>query len=206
MICPDIRCRENVVPSCHCSASLYLRVDGQRYSTKASSSYLASPHISCVLNHNRRKQTNQPERSMVHLHRQAPSLLASAFIFTLLTFLVLHHRILSRSYEPSDSTQSFGERLANWDPRTDTHTSRTSISTPYTKTNYSRYAYVQYATNFIYLCNALMLFESLHRLGSTADRLLLYPSYMTEAIKDLEVKGAEDAGSDDGSVLRRARN
>ena len=143
---------------------------------------------------------------MVHLHRRASSLLASAFIFTLLTFLILHHRLLSRSYEPFDSTQSFGERLANWNPCTDTHTSLTSTSTADTKTNHSRFAYVQYATNSIYLCNALMLFESLHRLGSTADRLLLYPSYMTDAIEELGVKGAEDTGSDDRSILRRARD
>ena len=51
-----------------------------------------------------------------------------------------------------------------------------------------------------------MPFESLHRLGSTADRLFLYPSYMMEAIEDLGVKGADDAGSDDGTILRRVRH
>jgi hypothetical protein len=44
--------------------------------------------------------------------------------------------------------------------------------------DWSRYAYTQYATNTNYLCNSVMLFETLHRLGSKADRLLMYPSTM----------------------------
>lgn len=41
--------------------------------------------------------------------------------------------------------------------------------------NWSRFAYTQYATDISYLCNSLMIFEALHRLGSKADRLLMYP-------------------------------
>ncbi|THY97619.1 nucleotide-diphospho-sugar transferase [Aureobasidium pullulans] len=41
--------------------------------------------------------------------------------------------------------------------------------------DWTRYAYVQYVTDKEYLCNSLMMFESLHRLGSKADRVLLYP-------------------------------
>lgn len=44
--------------------------------------------------------------------------------------------------------------------------------------DWSRFAYTQYATNSDYLCNSVMLFEILHRLGSKADRLLMYPSSM----------------------------
>ena len=44
------------------------------------------------------------------------------------------------------------------------------------KFDWSRFAYVQYVTNLPYLCNSVMLFESLYRLGSMPDRLLLYPS------------------------------
>ncbi|KAF2473629.1 nucleotide-diphospho-sugar transferase, partial [Lindgomyces ingoldianus] len=40
---------------------------------------------------------------------------------------------------------------------------------------WSQYAYVQYATDKHYLCNAVMVFEALHRLGSRADRVLLHP-------------------------------
>jgi hypothetical protein len=44
--------------------------------------------------------------------------------------------------------------------------------------NWSRYAYTQYVTNTPYLCNSVMLFETLHRLGSKADRLMMYPAAM----------------------------
>ena len=48
--------------------------------------------------------------------------------------------------------------------------------------DWSRFAYVQYATNLQYLCNSVMLFESLCRLDSKPDRLLLYPSsFSTES-------------------------
>lgn len=41
---------------------------------------------------------------------------------------------------------------------------------------WSRFAYTQYATDRSYLCNSLMIFETLYRLRSKADRLLMYPS------------------------------
>lgn len=44
--------------------------------------------------------------------------------------------------------------------------------------DWTQYAYTQYVTNTPYLCNSIMLFETLHRLGSKADRLILYPSGM----------------------------
>ncbi|KAL3460076.1 nucleotide-diphospho-sugar transferase [Aspergillus heterothallicus] len=42
--------------------------------------------------------------------------------------------------------------------------------------DWSRFAYAQYATNIDYLCNSVMVFETLHRLQSKAHRLLMYPS------------------------------
>lgn len=44
--------------------------------------------------------------------------------------------------------------------------------------DWSQFAYAQYVTDGQYLCNAVMIFEALNRLGSRPDRLLLYPSYM----------------------------
>ncbi|KAF2104645.1 alphaN-acetylglucosamine transferase [Rhizodiscina lignyota] len=41
--------------------------------------------------------------------------------------------------------------------------------------DWSRFAYVQYVTNAAYLCNAVMMFESLHRLKAKAGGLMLYP-------------------------------
>ncbi|CAG8421297.1 unnamed protein product [Penicillium salamii] len=45
--------------------------------------------------------------------------------------------------------------------------------------DWSRFAYTQYATDRSYLCNSLMIFEALHRLGSKPDRVLLYASEFT---------------------------
>lgn len=47
-----------------------------------------------------------------------------------------------------------------------------------TEIDWSRFAYTQYVTNIEYLCNPVMLFEVLHRLGSKADRLMMYPVHM----------------------------
>lgn len=66
--------------------------------------------------------------------------------------------------------------------------------------DWSRFAYVQYATNTIYLCNAVMMFESLHRLKSKADRLLLYPSWMTP------LPGGKGIQEEEGRLLRKARD
>ncbi|KAK5116923.1 hypothetical protein LTR62_006644 [Meristemomyces frigidus] len=43
-----------------------------------------------------------------------------------------------------------------------------------TRTNWKKYAYVQYATDSHNLCNAVMVFEALHRHGSKAERVLLH--------------------------------
>jgi alpha-N-acetylglucosamine transferase len=40
---------------------------------------------------------------------------------------------------------------------------------------WSDFAYIQYVTNENYLCNSLMILESLHRLQSKADRVMMYP-------------------------------
>ena len=62
-------------------------------------------------------------------------------------------------------------------------------------TQWSDFAYVQYVTNLPYLCNSVMLFESLHRLGSKADRLLMYPE---------EMDRSEDTA--EGYLLAKARD
>jgi hypothetical protein len=45
----------------------------------------------------------------------------------------------------------------------------------YDEVDWSRYAYTTYATSETYLCNAVMVFEALQRLGSRAERVLFYP-------------------------------
>ncbi len=58
------------------------------------------------------------------------------------------------------------------------------------------FAYLQTATDLAYLCNSVMIFETIHRLGCRADRLLLYP-------KQWDVESEE---SDEGRLLRQARD
>lgn len=43
--------------------------------------------------------------------------------------------------------------------------------------NWSRFAYAQYTTEETYLCNALMIFETLERLQTKPDRILMYPNH-----------------------------
>ncbi|PCD31274.1 hypothetical protein AU210_010929 [Fusarium oxysporum f. sp. radicis-cucumerinum] len=64
---------------------------------------------------------------------------------------------------------------------------------------WSRFAYIQYVTNEDYLCNSVMIFEALHRLGSKADRLLMYPQEMLDP-------EAEYSSSHGGKLLIRARD
>lgn len=68
----------------------------------------------------------------------------------------------------------------------------------YKNVDWSHYAYSQYATDSAYLCNAVMVFEALARLGSKADRILLYPQEWDTDISD---------GSDrDSQLLVKARD
>ncbi|KAL8811934.1 MAG: hypothetical protein Q9200_001402 [Gallowayella weberi] len=67
--------------------------------------------------------------------------------------------------------------------------------------DWSRFAYIQYATNKPYLCNSIMLFEALHRLGGRAERLLMYPSKFHLTGED----GTESQSWENG-LLRKARD
>ncbi|KAI0548531.1 glycosyltransferase family 8 protein [Xylaria curta] len=44
--------------------------------------------------------------------------------------------------------------------------------------DWSRYAYTQYVTNKEYLCNSVMIFETLYRLKAKAERVMMYPDNM----------------------------
>jgi hypothetical protein len=62
--------------------------------------------------------------------------------------------------------------------------SEESLSSPQRVSSYSspvdwsRFAYMQYVTDKYYLCNSVMIFEALHRLGSKPERVMLYPKWM----------------------------
>lgn len=78
--------------------------------------------------------------------------------------------------------------------------------------SWNRFAYCQYVTNPDYLCNSLMVFEALHRLGSKADRLMMYPNYWnidsdnlsTEAKLLLQARDAYDVHLAPVEVLHEA--
>ena len=68
----------------------------------------------------------------------------------------------------------------------------------YKNVNWQYYAYSQYATDSDHLCNAVMIFEALHRFGSRAQRVLMYPKTM-----DTVVSGVRDR---DSQLLVKARD
>ncbi|RYO82064.1 hypothetical protein DL766_009181 [Monosporascus sp. MC13-8B] len=65
--------------------------------------------------------------------------------------------------------------------------------------NWSRFAYTQYVTNEAYLCNSLMIFETLHRLKSKADRVMMYPEEMMDPAE-------ADPKSEKARLLVKARD
>ncbi|KAH8649968.1 glucose N-acetyltransferase [Xylariales sp. PMI_506] len=65
--------------------------------------------------------------------------------------------------------------------------------------NWSRFAYTQYVTNQQYLCNSVMIFETLYRLGSKADRVMMYPETM------LDPKATESS-TEEGRLIIKARD
>ena len=64
----------------------------------------------------------------------------------------------------------------SWRPHHDSGGPEDSGLKTWKMVDWSQFAYVQYVTNPPYLCNSVMLFESLHRLGCKPDRLMMYPS------------------------------
>ncbi|PWY74496.1 nucleotide-diphospho-sugar transferase [Aspergillus sclerotioniger CBS 115572] len=67
--------------------------------------------------------------------------------------------------------------------------------------DWSRFAYTQYVTNTAYLCNSVMLFETLHRLGSKADRFMMYPAEFSTQGDSVEAKLLRKARDEYGVTL-----
>lgn len=65
--------------------------------------------------------------------------------------------------------------------------------------DWSRYAYTQYVTNKEYLCNSVMIFETLHRLKAKADRVMMYPDNMMSPTET-------NPGSNEAKLLVKARD
>jgi alpha-N-acetylglucosamine transferase len=68
------------------------------------------------------------------------------------------------------------------------------------KVDWTRFAYTQYVTNSAYLCNSVMIFETLFRLKSRADRVMMYPESM------MPNPASTDGTSDDQRLLIKARD
>lgn len=75
--------------------------------------------------------------------------------------------------------------------------STSPASDPSIPIDWTQFAYTQYVTNTAYLCNSVMLFEILHRLGTRADRLMMYPAYFL---------ASENSESREAKLLRKARD
>lgn len=73
--------------------------------------------------------------------------------------------------------------------------------------DYSRFAYTQYVTNSVYLCNSVMAFAKLASLGSKADRLLMYPSNMLpDPAAGTSASSAAVPDTDDARLIVKARD
>jgi hypothetical protein len=68
--------------------------------------------------------------------------------------------------------------------------------------DWKKYAYTQYVTDIHYLCNSVMIFETLYSLGSRAERVLMYPSSM---LKNPKIK-AKKAKKPEEKLLVKARD
>jgi len=55
---------------------------------------------------------------------------------------------------------------------------------------------MQYVTNEAYLCNSLMILETLHRLDTKVDRVLMYPADM------MDPDATEPAGEKDKLLIK----
>lgn len=116
------------------------------------------------------------------LSKSARGVALLLFIILLLTLSMtfLPHKFPSKSFLPSGAQNFTNDHVGD-------------------NVDWSRFAYVQYATNDAYLCNSVMLFEILHRLETKADRLLMYPT-------DFQIDDDPNTDSYNGRLLKKARD
>ena len=80
------------------------------------------------------------------------------------------------------------------------HTNPDILNSVAPSIDWSRFAYVQYVTNLPYLCNSVMLFEILDRLGCRPGRLMMYPQGWNPDTKEGENENTESR------LLKKARD
>lgn len=117
----------------------------------------------------------------------SPRALRNAVVLFVMSLILLtFYHFPSDPAKLSSVTPVYG----NWTIEQIIHESKDS------EIDWSRFAYTQYVTDTEYLCNSVMLFEALHRLGSKAERLMMYPENYSVA----------DETSKESKLLRIARD
>lgn len=76
------------------------------------------------------------------------------------------HNVPDAAYHELDELETTG--LGYGDPKLKPGSHKIQV-------DWSHFAYLQYVTAAEHACNSVMVFEALHRLGSKAQRVLLYP-------------------------------
>jgi alpha-N-acetylglucosamine transferase len=111
-------------------------------------------------------QASQPKPTLAQIIRSKRFRTIIIFAFFVLALLFLPGKL--QAYHPLIRTGLSGPKCYFSPPIT--------IPEIPEEVDWTEFAYSQYATTTDYLCNSLMIFETLHRLGSKADRILLYTS------------------------------
>jgi len=111
-------------------------------------------------------QASQPKPTLAQIIRSKRFRTIIVFAFFVLALLILPSKL--QAYHPLIRIGLSGPKCYFSPPIT--------IPEIPEEVDWTEFAYSQYATTTDYLCNSLMIFETLHRLGSKADRILLYPS------------------------------
>lgn len=93
--------------------------------------------------------------------------MALTILLLLANLASLQRYRLYESIQPETTSEGDEEELQNPD--------NGDKEGPTSDIDWHRFAYCQYVTNHAYLCNSLMIFESLNRFESKADRLMMYP-------------------------------
>ncbi|KAI9172356.1 glucose N-acetyltransferase [Paramyrothecium foliicola] len=62
---------------------------------------------------------------------------------------------------------------------------------PHEKVDWNQFAYTQYVTDVHYLCNSVMIFETLYSLGSRPKRVMMYPKHMLKDPKATKARSPE---------------
>ncbi|KAF2221722.1 nucleotide-diphospho-sugar transferase [Elsinoe ampelina] len=123
--------------------------------------------------HRQQEASTTLRRSLPLLHIR-PSRLLVLLISLLSLYLLLFHNGNAADQQPGKAPINAAQHDRLIAPGTAIHHEPAVQPKVINGVDYSRFAYIQYATSTHYLCNAVLMFEALHRYNSSASRLLLY--------------------------------